>query len=66
MERNENSGQPKLSFGERPAEGNDDEENQNIKRIEDNLKNSTEILADGEPETGPEPQVSFQHLLLVM
>ena len=53
-ERHEISWQPKLSFGKRPAEVDDNEENENIQKkiyLEVDLNNSTDLYTDeGETE----------------
>jgi hypothetical protein len=53
-ERHETSGQPKLSFGKRPCEEDDNEQNQNIHKkiiLEADLNNSTDSYTDeGETE----------------
>ena len=64
-ERHETSEQPKLSFGKRPAEVDDNEKYENIQKkviIQVDLSNSTDLYTDeveteGKPEGEPEPQI---------
>ena len=63
-ERHETSGQPKLSFGKRPAEVDDNEQNENIQKkiiLKVYLNNSTYLYTnegetEGKPEGEPEPE----------
>ena len=63
-ERHETSGQPKLSFGKRPSEVDDNEQTENIQKkiiLEVDLNNSTDLYTDegeteGKPEGEPEPE----------
>ena len=63
-ERHETSGHPKLSLGKRPAEVDDNEQNENIQKkiiLEVDLNNSTDLYTDegeteGKPEGEPEPE----------
>ena len=64
QERHETSGQPKLSFWKRPAEVDDNEQNENIQKkinLEVDLNNSTDLYTDegeteGKPEGEPETE----------
>ena len=65
-ERHETSVQQKLNFGKRPAEVDENEQNENIQQIiilevEVDLNNSTDLYTDegeteGKPECEPEPE----------
>ena len=68
-ERHETSGQPKLSFGKRPAEVDDNEQNENFQMkiiLEVALNNSTDLYTDeGETEGKPEGEPELKLKVLI-
>ena len=62
-ERHETSGLPKLNFGKKPAQVDENEQNENIQKItilEVDLNNSTDLYTD-ECETEGKPECEPKH-----